>query len=129
MTSKKLFLIKPSLKSGLDPKEHCIPGESPGEFAALQTEFFHRYAPGDHIEAFEVDMLIENEWRLRRFRRIEAVLRQMPSSEKTDLSLASLQRLMKSIARSQKRTEAQIQRFQKARHKEMAALECQPYVI
>ncbi len=129
MTTRKLFLIKPRLKSDLDPKKHCIPGESPEEFAALQAEYFDRFAPGDGPEKLQVDMLIEDEWQLRRYRRIEAVMLQMPRSEKTDLSLMRLQRIIAFHARTNKRTAVQIEHVQKARRKEMAALECQPYVI
>jgi hypothetical protein len=129
MANKKLFLIKPRLKSDLDPKTYCIPGESLEEFAALQTECFDRFAPADIFEKFEVDMLIESGWQLRRFRRIEAILLQMPKNDKTDLSLMRLQRLMASHTRSNKQTVAQIERFQRSRRKEMAALQCQPHVM
>ncbi len=129
MTTKKLFLIKPRLKSDLDPKTYCIPGESLEEFAALQAECFDRFRPGDINEQFYVDMLILSEWRLRRYRRIEGVLLGMPKSDKTDRNLVDLQRHLASLARSHKRSLKQIESFQKARRKEMAALECQPYVI
>jgi hypothetical protein len=129
MTSKKLFLMKPRVKSFLDPKDNCAPGESPEEFAALITEYFDRYAPADFSEQFSVDMLIQDEWRLRRYRRIEGVLRGMPQSDKITGSLMTLQRLMASHRRSVKRTLARLERSQKARRKEFAKMECQPHVM
>ena len=66
--------VKPALKSGLDPESQFVFGESREEFAQLQTEHYHHYAPANPEERLQVDNLIRNEWFLRRFFRVEAQL-------------------------------------------------------
>jgi hypothetical protein len=126
MASKKLFLIKPRLKSSLDPKIQCALGESREEFAALQAECFARFAPANLEARFHVDCLIEDEWSLLRWRRLEAALRKMPGTEK---ALGPVGRHIAFLTRLNKRRVVQIERDRRAQRKEMEALECQPNVI
>ena len=69
-----------ALKSGLDAESQFVLGESPQEFAALQAEYFERYAPTAPEQRFQVDNLIRNEWLLRRYHRVEAQLWQYQST-------------------------------------------------
>ncbi|MDR3701020.1 MAG: hypothetical protein P4L56_15340 [Candidatus Sulfopaludibacter sp.] len=125
MASKRLFLIKPRIKSSLDPARECQPGESREEFAALQTEYFERFAPVNLETRFYIDCLIEDEWSLRRWRRIETELRKRPGSEKP---LVHVERHIAFLTRLNKKRVVQIERDQRAQRKEMEALECQPLV-
>ena len=63
-----------ALKSGLDAKSQIVPGESPEEFAELQSEYIAQFAPATAEQRFLVDKLIRNEWLLRRYHRVEAQL-------------------------------------------------------
>jgi hypothetical protein len=69
-----------ALKSGLDAESQFVPGESPQEFAALQAEYFERFAPTSPEQRFQVDNLIRNEWLLRRYHRVEAQVWQYQST-------------------------------------------------
>ncbi len=69
-----------ALKSGLDAESQFVPGESPEQFALLQSEYFERFAPATPDQRFQVDNLIRNEWLLRRYHRVEAQLWQYQAS-------------------------------------------------
>ncbi len=71
---RNLSPLAPPLQSGLDAASQSVPGESPEEFARLQSEYFDRFAPTTPDQRFQVDCLIRNEWLLRRLFRVEAQL-------------------------------------------------------
>jgi hypothetical protein len=48
--------------------------ETADDLAELAAEYHEQYAPADPKQRFLVDTLVANEWRLRRMRRVEAVL-------------------------------------------------------
>jgi len=62
------------MKSGLDTESQFVLGESPEEFAELQTDYFDRFHPTTPEARFQVDNLIRNEWLLRRYHRVESQL-------------------------------------------------------
>ena len=115
-----------ALKSGLDAESQFVPGESPQEFAALQAEYFERYAPTCPDQRFQVDNLIRNEWLLRRYHRVEAQLWQYQCTlceQSSDLQLGeafsrastTFQRLARRIAaveKSYKEAMAELTRLQ-----------------
>ena len=63
--------IEAPLKSGLDAASQTVPGESPEEFAELQSRYFAQYAPTTPEQRFLVDQVIRNEWMLLRYQRVE----------------------------------------------------------
>lgn len=66
-----------ALKSGIDAKSQVIEGESADALAALAVEYMQRYQPASPEERALVDILINDEWLLRRFRVVEAKLVQL----------------------------------------------------
>src|SRR5580700_1113323 len=48
--------------------------ESPEDLAELSAEYHEHHSPADPDHRLLVDTLVHNEWRLRRMRRVEAVL-------------------------------------------------------
>jgi hypothetical protein len=63
-----------ALKSGLDSESLFIRGEDPEQFRQLQTEYINRFHPATPDERFQLDLIIRNEWLLRRMLRVEAQL-------------------------------------------------------
>jgi hypothetical protein len=61
-------------KRGTDLEAQIISGETAEDLAQLAAEFREKFSPADATERFLVDTRIHNEWRLRRMRRVEAVL-------------------------------------------------------
>lgn len=60
-----------ALKTGIDALCHVLPGESPDAFAALTFEYYEHHRPATPEQRALVDILISNEWLLRRLRRVE----------------------------------------------------------
>ena len=63
-----------ALRSGIDAKSQVIHFETPAELEYLKNEYRDRFHPITPVERMLVDTLIDCEWLLRRFRRIEAQL-------------------------------------------------------
>src|SRR5580692_10885435 len=63
-----------ALKHGIHAEIQIMFDETAEDLAFLAAELNEQYAPADPTERFLVDTLIHNEWRLRRMRRVEAVL-------------------------------------------------------
>jgi hypothetical protein len=63
-----------ALKHGIDAKQQIMVGESAEDLADLAAEYHELYSPTNADERFLVDTLINNEWRLRRLRCVEADL-------------------------------------------------------
>src|SRR5438270_757965 len=64
-----------SLKSGIDAAaETVLPAENPNDLKLLESEYMDRFTPRDPGQRCLVDALINSEWLLRRFRRIEGQL-------------------------------------------------------
>jgi len=63
-----------ALKHGIDAKQQIMFNESADDLAELAAEYHELHAPADAVERFLVDTMINNEWRLRRLRSVEADL-------------------------------------------------------
>jgi hypothetical protein len=63
-----------ALKHGIDAKQQIMFSESAEDLAELAAEYHELYSPTNVDERFLVDTLINNEWRLRRLRCVEADL-------------------------------------------------------
>jgi len=61
-----------AFKSGIDAQSQVIPGEDPAALAALAAEYHDQYQPATPAARALVDILINAEWLLRRFRTLEA---------------------------------------------------------
>ncbi|MGD0498285.1 MAG: hypothetical protein ABSC23_07605 [Bryobacteraceae bacterium] len=69
------------MKTGIDAKSNVIPGEDPDTLETLAAEYHQRFRPATPEQRFLVDSLIEAEWKLRRFRKVEAHLWQSELEE------------------------------------------------
>jgi hypothetical protein len=63
-----------ALKHGIDAKQQIMFHESAEDLAELAAEYHEFYSPANVDERFLVDTLVNNEWRLRRLRSVEADL-------------------------------------------------------
>src|SRR5690242_15392380 len=63
-----------SLKHGLYAKSVVIPGEDPADYEQHAAEYRARFIPGTPEQEFQVETLIEESWKRRRYSRIEAAL-------------------------------------------------------
>jgi hypothetical protein len=63
-----------ALKHGIFAESQIIFSESAEDLAELAAEYHELHAPADAGERFLVDTMINNEWRLRRLRCVEADL-------------------------------------------------------
>jgi hypothetical protein len=63
-----------ALKHGIHAESQIMFAESAEDLAELAAELHELYSPADAAERFLVDTLINNEWRLRRLRSVEADL-------------------------------------------------------
>jgi hypothetical protein len=61
-----------ALKSGIDAKSSVIRGERAANLEALKSEYFSRFHPTTPEQRMLVDVLVDAEWLLRRFRTVEA---------------------------------------------------------
>jgi hypothetical protein len=63
-----------ALKHGIHAEHEIMFDETAGDLAELAAEYHEHHNPADTDQRLLVDTLIHNEWRLRRMRRVEAVL-------------------------------------------------------
>ena len=63
-----------ALKHGIYAEHQIMFDETEEDLAELAAEYHEQHAPANPTERELVDTLIHNEWRLRRMRRVEAVL-------------------------------------------------------
>ncbi len=63
-----------ALKHGIDAEQQIIFGETGEDLAHLAAEYHEQFQPSTPAMRFLVDTIVDNEWRLRRFRRVEAEL-------------------------------------------------------
>jgi hypothetical protein len=62
------------LKHGINAQQQIMFDEAAEDLAELTAEYHEHHIPADSAQRLLVDTLIHNEWRLRRMRRVEAVL-------------------------------------------------------
>ncbi|HEX3746502.1 MAG TPA: hypothetical protein VHW09_21340 [Bryobacteraceae bacterium] len=113
-----------ALKSGIDAHAQIIHNESPADLERLKFEYHGRFLPPTPEQRMLVDTLIDCEWLLRRFRRIEADLwvegmrdRVHPtilgeSFNRMDETFARLQRRIDATQRNYRNTLHELQRLQ-----------------
>jgi hypothetical protein len=65
---------KQPLKSGIDAESQIIRGEKAANLEALAADYYHRFHPTTPEQRMLVDTLVDAEWLLRRFRKVEAQL-------------------------------------------------------
>jgi hypothetical protein len=63
-----------ALKHGIYSQNQVMFDESAEDLAELSAEYHEHHSPADPDQRLLVDTLVHNEWRLRRMRRVEAVL-------------------------------------------------------
>jgi hypothetical protein len=63
-----------ALKSGIDAKSQVVRGEKSANLETLKSEYHDRFHPTTPEQRMLVDVLIDSEWLLRRFRMVEAAL-------------------------------------------------------
>jgi hypothetical protein len=63
-----------AMKHGIDAKQQIMFAESAEDLAELAAEYHELHSPANPEERFLVDTLVNNEWRLRRLRVVEADL-------------------------------------------------------
>jgi len=63
-----------ALKTGIHAKSTVIPGESAEELDELIADYRQQYRPATPEQRFLVDTMVNAEWMLRRYRRVEAQL-------------------------------------------------------
>jgi hypothetical protein len=73
-----------ALKTGIDANSLIIQHESAGRLEALADEYHDRFHPTTPEQRMLVDTLVDSEWLLRRFRRVEAQLWQQGFPNVTD---------------------------------------------
>jgi hypothetical protein len=122
-----------ALKHGIHAQKEIMFDETAEDLAELSAEYHEHHAPADTDERLLVDTLIHNEWRLRRMRRVEAVLweqaadaylAQHPEAEACNSAHAfitnsaqfeRLQRMVNGCERNYHRALQQLQRLEVAR--------------
>jgi hypothetical protein len=63
-----------ALKHGIYAVQQIMFDEKPEDLAELSAEYHEHHRPADSGQSILVDALVHNEWRLRRMRRVEAIL-------------------------------------------------------
>jgi hypothetical protein len=63
-----------ALKSGIDARNEAASGEDPAVLTALTAEYNHEFLPLGLVERLLVDILIKDDWLLRRYRFLAADL-------------------------------------------------------
>jgi hypothetical protein len=63
-----------ALKHGIYAVQQIMFDEKPEDLADLSAEYYEHHTPADSAQCLLVDALVHNEWRLRRMRRVEAIL-------------------------------------------------------
>jgi hypothetical protein len=61
-----------ALKSGIDARSNIIRGEDPSDLQGLTNFYYKECQPASAQEQFYVDILIRNDWQLRRMERVDS---------------------------------------------------------
>jgi hypothetical protein len=94
-----------ALKSGIDSQAQIIHGETPADLERLKFEYQDRFLPAAPEQRMLVDTLIDCEWLLRRFRRVEAELWQEGMRDRVHPTILgeAFNRMDETFARLQRR--------------------------
>jgi hypothetical protein len=119
-----------ALKSGIHSQSQIIQGEKPEDLEALTAEYFDRFQPATPEERFFVDILIRDDWQLRRLATADAQIwgfkiegffhpdKETPLGHAfsfADHTFERLQRRINATERSYKSALREIQQLQSAR--------------
>src|SRR5258708_32057889 len=119
-----------ALKSGIDAQSHIIPGEDAVALEALTVEYLQRFLPTVPEERVFVDILIRDDWQLRRLNKVEAQLWQYRMEDLShldedsplghvfhyeDKEFSRLQRRLDATERSYRNALLDLERLQSAR--------------
>jgi hypothetical protein len=72
-----------ALKTGIDARSQTIPGEPISQLEDLTGDYYQHFCPTTPEQRMLVDTLIDCEWLLRRFRRVEGQMWENPIFEIT----------------------------------------------
>jgi hypothetical protein len=70
-----------ALKTGIDARSQTIPGEPISQLEDLTDDYYQRFCPTTPEQRMLVDTLVDSEWLLRRFRRVEGQMWENPIFE------------------------------------------------
>jgi hypothetical protein len=119
-----------ALKSGIDAQSETITGEDPAALEALTAEYLERFRPATPEERHCVDVLVRDEWLLRRLAKAEAQLWEYQIQATSgwmdrwplgkawslaDGQFSRLQRRIDSLERSYQRALRELERLQSLR--------------
>ncbi|MBV9507899.1 MAG: hypothetical protein JO323_23155 [Acidobacteriia bacterium] len=118
-----------ALKSGLDSESLFIRGEDPEQFRQLQNEYADRFQPATPDERFQLDLILRNEWLLRRVMRVEAQLwnfyTAQSSTESEQVALGEAFAKASSIFMRLQRRTAQLERGYQEAYAELMRLQAE----
>jgi hypothetical protein len=123
-----------ALKSGIDSHAQIIHGETPADLERLKFDYHGRFLPNTPEQRMLVDTLIDCEWLLRRFRRVEAEIWQEGMRNQVHCTILgeSFARMDETFARLQRRVDRTQRNYRNALHElerlqaEQAQLESDP---
>jgi hypothetical protein len=109
-----------ALKTGIDAQSQTIPGEPISQLEALTDDYYQRFSPATPEQRMLVDTLVDCEWLIRRFRRVEGQMWENPIFEITFAKafrddsdhFARLQRRIDATQRNYRNALHELQRLQ-----------------
>jgi len=109
-----------ALKTGIDAQSQTIPGEPISQLEDLTDDYYQRFCPTTPEQRMLVDTLVDCEWLLRRFRRVEGQMWENPIFEITFAKafrddsdhFARLQRRIDATQRNYRNALHELQRLQ-----------------
>ena len=106
-----------ALKSGLHAESEIIRGENAADLEALSAEYIERFHPTTPEQRFYVDILIRDDWKLRRLSKAEAefwdyTMEGVCRLEEANQTFALLQRRINNLERSYKTALRELERLQ-----------------
>jgi hypothetical protein len=109
-----------ALKTGIDARSQTIPGEPISQLEDLTDDYYQRFCPTTPEQRMLVDTLVDCEWLLRRFRRVEGQMWENPIFEITFAKafrddsdhFARLQRRIDATQRNYRNALHELQRLQ-----------------
>jgi hypothetical protein len=107
-----------ALKSGIDSHAQIIHGETPADLERLKFDYHDRFLPNTPEQRMLVDTLIDCEFLLRRFRRVEAEIWQEGMRNQVHCTVLgeSFNRMDQTFARLQRRVDMTQRNYRNALH-------------
>ena len=103
-----------ALKTGIDARSQTIPGEPISQLEELTDDYYERFCPTTPEQRMLVDTLVDCEWLLRRFRRVEGQMWENPIFEITPAE--AFRKDSDHFARLQRRIDATQRNYRNALH-------------